>query len=58
MLPLDEIWNLREWHDWLLQECGMAVGRDYRWAWANNRWAIEFTEPRDETLVRLKMAAR
>lgn len=58
MLPLEEFWNLREWHDWLREEMGLVIGQDYRWAWHNNRWAIEFVDSRQETVVRLRMPQR
>jgi hypothetical protein len=58
MLILQHDWNLRQWHDWLLAEMDLEIGRDYRWAWYNNHWAIEFIEPRTETAVRLKADIR
>jgi len=52
ILPGD--WNLRQWHDWLLEEFGLKIGQDYQWAWHQNHWAIEFRDDRQEILVQLK----
>ena len=54
MILMRDDWNLRQWHDWLLQEMDLYIGRDWQWAWQNDRWAIEFRDPRNETAVRLK----
>lgn len=48
-----EDWNLRQWYEWL-QGMGLEVGRDYKWAWLDNNWAIEFHDQRVETMIRLK----
>lgn len=48
-----EDWNLRQWYDWLAS-MGLEVGRDYKWAWLDNNWAIEFHDQRVETMIRLK----
>lgn len=58
MLMLPHQWNLRQWHDWLLAEMDLRVGQDYRWAWRDNQWAIEFFEAKTETAVRLKADIR
>jgi len=54
MLLLRRDWNFRQWHDWLLEEMDLQIGRDYRWAWKDGNWAIEFTDPKTEMMVRLK----
>lgn len=54
MIILRNDWNLRQWHDWLEEEMDLHVGQDYRWAWQDNHWAIEFLDDRTETAVRLK----
>lgn len=50
-------WNLRQWHTFLYRQLDLVVGRDYQWAWDHetNRWAIEFHDVANETLVRLKV---
>jgi hypothetical protein len=54
-LPIDtEIYNLREWCDWLELELGLKLGKDFKWAWVNNKWAIWFSDPKVELLVTLK----
>jgi hypothetical protein len=58
MLILRNEWNMRQWYDWLREEMDLEIGRDYRWAWAENHWAIEFLDPRVETMVRLKVDIR
>lgn len=55
MILMREDWNLRNWYDWLETEMDLKSGRDYRWAWVNNRWAIDFVDPKMETAVLLKM---
>jgi len=54
MLTFDTDWNLSQWHNWLESEMGLCVGRDYKWAWADNTWAIEFHDPQMELMVKLK----
>lgn len=54
MILMREDWNLRHWHDWLVEEMHLHIGRDWQWAWHNDRWGIEFFDPRNETAVRLK----
>lgn len=55
MIILRDDWNLRQWHDWLEKEMHLRIGEHYRWAWSDNHWAIEFTDPKLETAVRLKV---
>jgi hypothetical protein len=54
MLKLDSDWNLREWYDWLEEEMGLTIGRDYKWAWQDRCWGIVFNDPRVEIMVRLR----
>lgn len=54
MILMREDWNLRQWHDWLVEEMDLHIGQDWHWAWHDDRWAIEFVDPRMETAVRLK----
>lgn len=58
MILMREDWNLRQWCDWLEEEMDLHIGRDYRWCWRDNRWAIEFMDPRVETAVLLKAQIR
>lgn len=55
MISLEENASIKLWYDFLVEECGLDIGRDWHWAWYNNRWAVEFTDPKYETKVRLKM---
>ena len=54
-MDLGENSSIRAWHEFLTEECGYQLGRDWRWAWHNNCWAVEFDDPRIETAVRLRM---
>lgn len=56
MLSLPENASIKLWYDFLVEECGLDIGRDWHWAWHDNRWAVEFSDLRNETAVRLKMA--
>jgi len=56
MIELSGDWNIREWYEWLESE-GLEIGRDWRWAWCNQNWAIEFKDPRIETMITLKSHA-
>ena len=53
MIELRGDWNIREWYEWLESE-GLEIGRDFCWAWTDHNWAIEFMDPRMETMIRLK----
>ena len=55
MMDLGENGSIRAWHDFLVEECGLKIGQDWKWAWGNNRWHVEFMDERNEALVRLKM---
>ena len=55
MMDLGETGSIKLWHDFLTQDCGLELGKDWRWAWQHNRWHIEFVNPSHETAVRLKM---
>lgn len=54
MILMREDWNLRQWHDFLLEEMDLQIGRDWHWTWEDNNWGIEFVNPVVETAVRLK----
>ena len=54
MLLLRRDWNLRRWFDFLTDECGLQINQDFRWGWQDGNWAIEFTDPKTEMMVRLK----
>ena len=54
MVELRGDWNIREWYDWLARQ-GLEIGRDFRWAWRNDNWAIEFLDDRQEILILLKL---
>lgn len=53
MIQLRGDWNIREWYDWLESQ-GLEIGRDFRWAWRNDNWAIEFQDDRQEIIFLLK----
>ncbi len=53
MIQLRGDWNIREWYDWLESQ-GLVIGRDVRWAWKNDNWAIEFLDDRQEIIFLLK----
>jgi len=53
MIELCGDWKIREWYDWLESQ-GLVIGQDFRWAWRNDNWAIEFLDHRQEILVLLK----
>ena len=53
MVELRGDWNIREWYDWLESQ-GLEIGRDFRWAWRNDNWAIEFLDDRQEIMILLK----
>jgi len=55
MMDLGENGNIRQWYDFLVEECGLKIGQDWKWAWRNDRCHVEFMDPRNETAVRLKM---
>ena len=55
MMELGEEADINAWYHFLAEECGLKIGRDWRWAWSNNAWAIEFWDPKVETMIRLKM---
>lgn len=54
MILMREDWNLKQWHDFLDEEMDLQIGKDWHWAWQDNNWAIEFSNPVVETAVRLK----
>jgi hypothetical protein len=54
MLLLRQDWNLSQWYDFLTEECALRIGEDYQWGWQNGNWAIKFTDPKIELMVRLK----
>ena len=53
MIQLNGDWNIREWYDWLESQ-GLQIGKDFRWAWQDNNWAIEFMDDRQEIMFLLK----
>jgi hypothetical protein len=53
MIELRGDWNISEWYDWLESQ-GLQIGRDFRWAWRNDNWAIEFLDDRQEIIFLLK----
>lgn len=55
MMGLGEMADIKWWHEFLTQECALCLGRDWTWGWLDNAWAIEFKDPKNETLVRLKL---
>lgn len=46
-------WRLLEISNWL-SSIGFKIGRDYRWAWYSNSWAIEFKDTKQELIAMLK----
>ena len=48
-----DAWRLLEISNWL-SSIGFKVGRDYRWAWYSNSWAIEFKDTKQELIAMLK----
>ena len=54
-MGLGEAADIRWWYEFLTEECDMIIGRDWSWAWQDNAWAVEFTDPRRETEVRLRL---
>lgn len=54
MLVLVNQWKLLDWFEWLETDMGLAIGRDYTWAWHANAWAISVTDPEIELLILLK----
>jgi hypothetical protein len=55
MMGLGEAADIKWWYEFLTEECDLMIGRDWHWAWKDNAWAVDFTDPRMETQVRLKM---
>jgi len=55
VIGLGEGASIRAWYEFLEEECDLRIGQDWRWAWRDNCWAVEFMDPRIETKVRLKM---
>ena len=55
MMGLGENADIKLWHQFLTEECDLALGQDWRWGWKDNAWAVQFTDPRMETHVLLKM---
>jgi len=53
MIELRGDWNIREWYLWLENQ-GLEIGRDFRWAWRNDNWAIELLDDRQEIMILLK----
>jgi hypothetical protein len=53
MIQLQGDWKINEWFDWLESQ-DLKIGQDWRWAWSDCNWAIEFVDPRIETMIRLK----
>jgi len=53
MIELRGDWNISEWYRWLEFQ-GLVIGEDFYWCWHNQNWAIEFRDPRMETMIRLK----
>jgi len=54
-MGLGEAADIRWWYEFLTEECDMTIGRDWHWAWKDNAWAVEFSDPRRETEVRLRL---
>ena len=46
-------WRLLEISNWL-SDIGYEPGIDYRWAWYNNSWAVEFKHPQAEIIALLR----
>ena len=55
MMGLGENADIKLWHLFLTEECGLALGQDWQWGWKDNAWAVEFNDPRMEVHVHLKM---
>ena len=47
-------WNLLML-DSFLEANQLLVGKDYHWAWYNDSWAVNFTDPNVELLIALKL---
>jgi len=54
VIKLHGDWNIQKWYEWLESQ-GLEIGRDFRWAWKDNAWAVEFTNTQKETWVRLRL---
>jgi len=54
VIELHGDWNIKQWYDWLERQ-GLEIGRDFRWAWSNNNWAVEFSDDRQEIMILLKL---
>jgi hypothetical protein len=55
MMALGDTADIKWWHHFLTEECGLRLGQDWTWGWQHNSWAVEFQDPRSETLVRLRL---
>lgn len=55
MLALGDTADIKWWFQFLSEECDLKIGQDWSWAWHDNAWAVEFLDPRAETLVRLRL---
>ena len=55
MMGLGEAADIRWWYEFLTEECDMIIGQDWSWAWKDNAWAVEFSDQRRETEVRLRL---
>lgn len=55
MMGLGEAADIKWWHQFLTEDCGLHLGKDWHWAWQDDCWAVEFADPRDETRVRLML---
>jgi hypothetical protein len=55
MMGLGEAADIRWWYEFLTEECGLTIGQDWCWGWKDDAWAIEFTDAKQETRVRLKL---
>jgi hypothetical protein len=55
MMGLGDAADIRWWYEFLTEECNMTIGQDWHWAWKDNAWAVEFSDARMETEVRLRL---
>jgi hypothetical protein len=55
MMSLGESADIKWWFHFLTEECHLRLGTDWSWGWQHDAWAVEFRDPKHETLVRLKM---
>ena len=55
MMALGDLADIKWWYHFLTEECQLRLGTDWTWGWQDNAWAVEFRDPRSETLVRLRL---